>query len=914
MKTLWFLSLLFLDLGVLSNGYNRTGSSRPAVVNVGAIFTFDSTIGKVAKIAIQEAVKDVNSDSSILNGTEIVVKMQNSNCSVFLGTVEALQFMETDNIAIIGPQSSVLAHIISQVVNYLQVPLLSFAATDPTLSSLQFPFLVRTTQSDLYQMAAIAEIVEYYEWKSVIAIFIDDDYGRNGVSALGDALAARRCRISDKVKIPPGTDVNRNDIVGILVKVALLESRVIVLHANPKSGLLVLSVASYLGMMDNGYVWIATDWLASVLDTSSPLPSDVMETMQGVLALRQHTLDSDRKRAFISRWKKLAGAGLGLNTYGLYAYDSVWLVAHAVDAFLNEGGVISFSNDSRLQSAAGGDLNLGAMSLFDGGAHLLNKILDSLTGPIKFDSDRSLVLPAFDVINVIGTGFRLIGYWSNYSGLSIQSPETLYTRPPNRSSASQELRHVLWPGGDTKKPRGWVFPNSGKQLKIGVPKRVSYREFVSQIPGTNMFKGFCIDVFTAAVNLLPYPIPYEFVPFGNGRENPSYTELVNMITAGVFDAAVGDIAIVTNRTRVVDFTQPYAASGLVVVAPFRKLGSSPWAFLRPFGLGMWAVTAAFFIFIGIIIWILEHRINDEFRGPPRKQLITILWFSLSTLFFAHRETTVSTLGRFVLVIWLFVVLIINSSYTASLTSILTVQQLFSPIKGIETLKENDEPIGYQVGSFAEHYLRDELGISESRLVALGSPEAYAKALNDGPKKGGVAAVVDERPYVELFLSSHCTFRTVGQEFTRGGWGFAFPRDSPIAVDLSTAILALSENGDLQRIHDKWLTRSACSTESELESDRLELSGFWGLFVIAGVACFLALIIFFLQIARRFSHAAPSESLPADGSSSMPKCLQTFLSFVDKREDPSKSSSKSRKIEGSSHEMDEEDDLGRNSNR
>lgn len=130
----------------------------------------------------------------------------------------------------------------------------------------------------------------------------------------------------------------------------------------------------------------------------------------------------------------------------------------------------------------------------------------------------------------------------------------------------------------------------------------------------------------------------------------------------------------------------------------------------------------------------------------------------------------STLGRMVLLIWLFVVLIINSSYTASLTSILTVQQLSSPIKGIDSLKSSDERIGYQVGSFAEHYL-EELGISNSRLVPLGSPEAYASALLLGPKKGGVAAIVDERPYVELFLSSQCKFRVVGQEFTKSGWGF-----------------------------------------------------------------------------------------------------------------------------------------------
>lgn len=127
----------------------------------------------------------------------------------------------------------------------------------------------------------------------------------------------------------------------------------------------------------------------------------------------------------------------------------------------------------------------------------------------------------------------------------------------------------------------------------------------------------------------------------------------------------------------------------------------------------------------------------------------------------------STLGRMILIIWLFVVLIINSSYTASLTSILTVQQLASNIKGIDTLIASNVPIGFQVGSFAENYMSEELGISKSRLVALGSPEEYAMAL----ERGTVAAVVDERPYIELFLSTYCKFSIVGQEFTKSGWGF-----------------------------------------------------------------------------------------------------------------------------------------------
>lgn len=449
--------------------------------------------------------------------------------------------MEKDVIAILGPQSSVVAHIISHVANELQVPLLSFGATDPTLSSLQFPFFVRTTQSDLYQMAAVAEVVDHYGWREVITIYVDDDYGRNGVSALDDKLAERRCKISYKAGIPPGSEVKRGDILDILVKVAFMESRVIVLHVNPDSGFMVFSVAQYLGMMGNGFVWIATDWLSSVLDSTFPLHMDTMNSMQGVLVLRQHTADSDRKRAFITRWNKLTDRSLGLHSYGLYAYDSVWLLAHAIDEFFKQGGVISFSLDSRIRSAEGSsNLNLEAMSIFNDGTHLLQNILQSdlvgLTGPMRFNSERSLVLAAYDVLNVIGTGVRQIGYWSNYSGLSTVPPETLYGRPPNRSAVNQKLYSVIWPGETLVKPRGWVFPNSGKQLRIGVPIRVSYREFVSQVQGTegtDLFKGFCIDVFTAAVNLLPYAVPYRFVPFGDGRENPSYTELVNLIAAGV---------------------------------------------------------------------------------------------------------------------------------------------------------------------------------------------------------------------------------------------------------------------------------------------------------------------------------------------------------------------------------------------
>ncbi|XP_075106125.1 glutamate receptor 3.6 isoform X1 [Nicotiana tabacum] len=904
MRLFWTLILIFLYNGYSSEGVNSTLSARPKVVNVGCMLSFNTAVGKVTKVAVEAAVEDINSNPSVLGGTKLNVISLDSNSSGFLGIVEAIRFMETDIMAIIGPQSSVIAHVVSNIANELQVPLLSFAATDPTLSSLQYPFFVRTSPSDMFQMAAIAEIIEHYEWREVIAIYIDDDFGRNGIAALADQLAKRRCSISYKAAMKP--EATLDDARDVLVQVALRESRIMVVHTYPSKGLDIFSMARYLGMIDNGYVWIATHWLSTILDSDGPLSPDKKENLDGAITLRIHTPDSELKKKFVSRWSNLTGkAGVtgGMSTCALYAYDTVWLLARAINEFFNQGGNISFSKDPRLTEQNSGSLNLDSMSIFDGGKLLLDDIykvnMTGVTGPYGFTSDRNLFRPAFEVINVVGTGFRKVGYWCNYSGLSIVPPETLYSKPPNRSSSNQQLHSIIWPGQTTEKPRGWVFPNNGRQLKIAVPNRASFREFVGKVPGTtDSFRGYCIEVFTTAINLLPYAVPYKLLAFGDGHNNPEDTELVRLITAGVYDAAIGDIAITTNRTKMVDFTQPYIESGLVVVAPVKQQNSNAWAFLRPFTPRMWIITGVFFLVVGTVIWILEHRLNDDFRGPPSKQIVTVLWFSFSTLFNAHRENTVSTLGRIVLLIWLFVVLIINSSYTASLTSILTVQKLSSPITGIESLVNTKDPIGYQLGSFARNYLIEELGIHESRLVPLNLPEDYAKALKDGPSHGGVAAIVDERAYMELFLSTRCQFSILGQEFTKNGWGFAFPRDSPLAVDMSTAILKLSENGELQRIHDKWLSGIACTSQNtKLEVDRLQLKSFSGLFFICGLACFLALLIYFVMITCQYCHYYPESE--SSGGSSRSGRLQTFLSFADEKEESVRSRSKRRQLDATS---------------
>ena len=92
---------------------------------------------------------------------------------------------------------------------------------------------------------------------------------------------------------------------------------------------------------------------------------------------------------------------------------------------------------------------------------------------------------------------------------------------------------MIWPGEATTTPRGWVFPNNGQPLRIAVPNRVSYTDFVSKSKNPPGVQGYCIDVFEAALKLLNYPVPRQYILFGNGERNPSYNELVEQVAQNV---------------------------------------------------------------------------------------------------------------------------------------------------------------------------------------------------------------------------------------------------------------------------------------------------------------------------------------------------------------------------------------------
>lgn len=116
--------------------------------------------------------------------------------------------------------------------------------------------------------------------------------------------------------------------------------------------------------------------------------------------------------------------------------------------------------------------------------------------------------------------------------------------------------------------------------------------------------------------------------------------------------------------------------------------------------------------------------------------------------------------------WLFVVFVVTSSYTASLTSMLTVPRLQPTVTDIEWLRRSNATVGCDGDSFVKDYLRNVLDFEN--VIEVGNQENYPKKF----KSGNITAAFLELPYEKVFLKEYCDeYTATGPVYRFGGFGF-----------------------------------------------------------------------------------------------------------------------------------------------
>ncbi|KAK3435608.1 hypothetical protein EUGRSUZ_C00260, partial [Eucalyptus grandis] len=711
--------------------------------------------------------------------------------------VELLENEQVD--ALIGPQTSEEAELLGELGD--RVPIISFSASSPLLSREKNPNLIRMTTNDNSQVGAIAALVQKFGWRELVIIHEDSSYGNGIIPDLLLALHEGNARVVHRIVLPPrARDVY---VEAQLYKLMALSAKIFIVHMSASLASQFFIKVNELGLMSTGYGWIVTDRIVNELPV---MDQSVLDSMQGVIGIRPYIPPSERLRNFSMKWRNNFFTNQHrqipeVNVYCLWAYDSVWALAEA--AYHLGPTTYMQKNDSANELA-----HLAAIPSRRTGSDLVHTILrgkfTGLSGKIQLKNGQLQQPLAFEIVNVVGRVKR-IGFWTQWNGI---------TQGLNRSSVATQspslriMGSIGWPGSSSAVPKGqWVMPKTGKRMRIGVPTRKGFKELVGVEldPETNatIVTGFCIDVFKAAIDLLPYEVKFDFIPFQGTTTESHYDDLIYHVYLQQYDAAVGDITITANRSSYVDFTMPFTEAGVAMIVPIETTRStSMWIFLQPLEVDLWLVMGAFFVFTGCVVWTIEHKDNSEFKGALTRQIGTVMSYSFSTLVFPQWEKLISNLSKVVVIIWLFVVLILTSSYTANLSSMLTVHQLQYLPKGESVGVPFNSPVNQPVLINSS---------KETSFPLLQTVEDYANALREG--------------------SPEC------------GFAFAFPKGSPLVPDISASIAKLREDGKLYLIGQNWFKDHSLfpNQDSATEVARLDLYSFRGLFLITGITSTVALI-------------------------------------------------------------------------
>ncbi|KAL7153128.1 hypothetical protein ABFS83_04G144400 [Erythranthe nasuta] len=851
-------------------------------VRVGVVLDMDN-YGKITLDYITMALSDFYATHDHYK-TRLLLFDRDSKGDVVAAAAAGLDLLKNVEVqAIIGPMLSVQASFLISLGHKAQVPIITFSATSPSLSSLRSPYFIRATLKDSSQVGAIVAIIQAFGWREVVPIYEDNEFGEGILPFLTDALEKVSVRVPYRSVVPPlATD---DQIVAELYKLMTMQTRVFVVHMLSPLSSRLFTKAKQLGMMSKEYAWMITDSVTNDLNSMDP---SVVESMRGVIGVRPYVPNTKELDDFKIRYEKRVrqigpkAQTSDLDIYRMRAYDAATAVAMAVEKARLENHKYREANVSRNST------DLEAFGVSVSGPQLVQSLssitFKGLAGSFRLVAGE-LQPPPYQIVNIVGPAASNIGYWTEENGI-VEEPNFTSTNVKKYSTSKSNLGPVTWPGDKSSPPKGWVIPTNGKKLRVGVPTRGGFTEFVRvtwDSDNSIEVEGYCVDVFDAVMSALPYGVPYEYVPFATPQHETAgdYNDLVYQVYLGNYDAVAGDVTILGNRSKYVDFTLPYKESGVSMVVPIRDdKGKNVLAFLKPLTWQLWLTSFCSFIFIGFLIWILEHRINEDFRGPRLHQLGMIFWFAFSTMVFAHKERVVSKWGRSVLIIWFLVVLILTQTYTASLTSMLTVQKLQPAVTDVNVLIQNKEYVGYMEGSFLFEFLK-RLNFDESRLRPFNSAEEMDKLLSKGSRNGGIAAAFQEIPYIKLFLGKYCSkYVMVGPTYKADGFGFVFPTGSPLVLDVSRAILNVTEGQKMVEIERKWFGDSTkCSdSNTQLSSKSIGLESFAVLFSVVGIVGVIA----FADYMIKFQHENRSVIVEPAGTrstrwSKIVKWLKIFLS-------------------------------------
>eukprot|EP00195_Chlamydomonas_chlamydogama_P015988 CAMPEP_0202911334 /NCGR_PEP_ID=MMETSP1392-20130828/54688_1 /ASSEMBLY_ACC=CAM_ASM_000868 /TAXON_ID=225041 /ORGANISM="Chlamydomonas chlamydogama, Strain SAG 11-48b" /LENGTH=379 /DNA_ID=CAMNT_0049601799 /DNA_START=48 /DNA_END=1184 /DNA_ORIENTATION=+ len=310
---------------------------------------------------------------------------------------------------------------------------------------------------------------------------------------------------------------------------------------------------------------------------------------------------------------------------------------------------------------------------------------------------------------------------------------------------------------------------------------------------TSTYKGYDVDLVRWAAEEIgwkempgppgpndTHPLDSFYFVCGTRRVAATVDILISNNTFNVCGIGAGAFTISKARIDIgARFSYPYFRTGLGIMASgSQQVTYSPWAFLKPFHYSIWVAMLLTVLFVPGLVWLVENLVRNgsvpcglnslhEWRHASYTTILSV--FNLDVL------AVLSLPAQIIIITFLFLNLVMVSTYTANLAAALTNQAAQSGINSVSDLRARN------VAAHALYVerLRKNDFISASPLTWNGS-QTFLE-VSDKLNKGQLDAYIFDKPILEWWMGYYdkdCSLKFVGDYIEPFDYGISFHKDMP----------------------------------------------------------------------------------------------------------------------------------------
>lgn len=326
-------------------------------------------------------------------------------------------------------------------------------------------------------------------------------------------------------------------------------------------------------------------------------------------------------------------------------------------------------------------------------------------------------------------------------------------------------------------------------LKIGITK---VPPFVMQTED-GRWEGISIDLWREVATGMKRE--FEWVPL-------EFSDLLTATENGTIDVAVGALTMTADREARFDFSHPFYQTGLSIAVPPQpehSLLASLKALISWQFVSVVLALGGLLLAVGALLWLVERRRNPEqFGGSTAQGIGSSFWWAAVTMTTVGYgdKAPVSFAGRLIALVWMFAGLIMVASFTAAITSSLTVSNLRTGIQGVDDLP--GKVVATIDNTASQRYLE------EQRIRYQLYPDLTSAMVSVA--EGETDAIVYDRALMQF------RNQQLGQQrltilpgiFAAQLYALALPEASRLRAQVSQQILRMTESDDWRSIQSGYL--------------------------------------------------------------------------------------------------------------